>query len=61
MADSRLVMGTTGLSMEVAILFAGAVILAYAVMGGLKAVIYTDVFQMVILFIGIILLMVPIG
>ncbi len=61
MAGSRLVMGTTGLSMEVALLFAGAVILAYAVMGGLKAVIYTDVFQMVILFIGIILLMVPIG
>ena len=36
-------------------------IVGYTAMGGLKAVIYTDVFQMGVLFVGIILLLVPLG
>ncbi len=36
-------------------------ILAYTTMGGLKAVIYTDVLQMVILLIGVVFILVPIG
>ncbi|MTI61770.1 MAG: hypothetical protein FH762_17600 [Firmicutes bacterium] len=50
-----------GFDLTTAIILAGAVVLAYTVMGGLKAVIITDVFQMVILFVGIIFIMVPIG
>ena len=49
------------LQVTVAIFVAGAIILAYTTMGGLKAVIYTDVFQMVILFVGVVLILVPIG
>jgi len=60
-AGGKLVAGTMGLDLTTAIIIAGAVVLAYTIMGGLKAVIYTDVFQMIILFIGVILLMVPIG
>ncbi|MFO7952735.1 MAG: sodium:solute symporter family protein [Bacillota bacterium] len=60
-AGSRLVTTTTGLDLNTALLVSGAVILAYATMGGLKAVIYTDVFQMAILLVGVIFLMVPIG
>ena len=42
-------------------IIAGAVILAYTAAGGLKAVIYTDVFQMVVLLIGIVFIAAPIG
>ena len=60
-AGGKLLQVTLDLDLTVAILVAGAVILAYTAMGGLKAVIYTDVFQMVVLLIGILFLMVPIG
>lgn len=60
-AGGKLLQATTGFDLTLAIVIAGAVILAYTVMGGLKAVIYTDVFQMVILFVGIVLIMVPVG
>lgn len=60
-AGGKLVAGTMGFDLTTAIILAGAIVLAYTIMGGLKAVIYTDVFQMVILFVGIIFLMVPIG
>lgn len=60
-AGGKLVAGTLGFDLTTAIILAGAVVLAYTIMGGLKAVIFTDVFQMIILFIGIIFLMVPIG
>ena len=52
---------TMGMNLTLAIALAGFVILAYTAMGGLKAVIYTDVLQMVVLLIGIIFLLVPIG
>ena len=60
-AGGKLVSGTMGVNLTTAIIIAGAVVLAYTIMGGLKAVIFTDVFQMIILFVGVILLMVPIG
>lgn len=60
-AGGKLLQVTLGMDLTLAIFLAGAVILAYTVMGGLKAVIYTDVFQMVILLIGVVFLLVPIG
>jgi len=60
-AGGKLLQVTLGMNLEFAIFLAGAVILAYTAMGGLKAVIHTDVFQMIVLFVGIILILVPIG
>jgi SSS family solute:Na+ symporter len=60
-AGGKLLQVTLGMNLNLAIFLAGTVILAYTVMGGLKAVIYTDVFQMVILMIGVVFLLVPIG
>ena len=60
-AGGKLLQVTLGMNLELAIFLAGAVILAYTAMGGLKAVIHTDVFQMIVLFVGIILVLVPIG
>lgn len=60
-AGAKLLQATTGLDLTLAVLVSGAVILAYTVMGGLKAVIYTDVFQMVILLVGIVFIMAPVG
>ena len=60
-AGGKLLQVTAGMDLSVAIFVAGAIILAYTAMGGLKAVIYTDVFQMVILFVGVVLILVPIG
>lgn len=60
-AGGKLLQVTLGMNLELAIFLAGAVILAYTAMGGLKAVIHTDVFQMLVLFVGVILILVPIG
>ncbi|HEX5788803.1 MAG TPA: sodium/solute symporter [Woeseiaceae bacterium] len=60
-AGAKLLQATTGLGLAAAVLLSGVVILAYTALGGLKAVIYTDVFQMAVLFVGLILLAVPIG
>lgn len=60
-AGGKLLQVTLAISLPWGIGLAGAVILGYTAMGGLKAVIYTDVFQMVVLMIGILGLMVPIG
>ena len=60
-AGGKLLQATLSIDLTWAILVAGAVIVAYTALGGLKAVIYTDVFQMLILLIGILLLLVPIG
>ena len=60
-AGGKLLQATIGMDLSVAILAAGAVILAYTAMGGLKAVIYTDVFQMTILLVGVVFILVPIG
>jgi SSS family solute:Na+ symporter len=60
-AGGKLLQVTMGIDLTLAIFLAGGIILAYTAMGGLKAVIYTDVFQMVILMVGIVFIMVPIG
>lgn len=60
-AGGKLLQVTLGMDLPVAIFVVGTIILAYTTMGGLKAVIYTDVFQMVVLVIGILFLLVPIG
>jgi SSS family solute:Na+ symporter len=60
-AGGKLLQVTMSLDLTLAIVLSGSVILAYTAMGGLKAVIYTDVFQMIVLMVGIIFLLVPIG
>lgn len=60
-AGGKLLQATMAIELTVAIAIAGGIILAYTALGGLKAVIYTDVFQMVVLFIGVICIAVPIG
>jgi len=60
-AGGKLLQVTLNINLTVAVVLSGAIILAYTAMGGLKAVIYTDVFQMFVLMIGIIFIAVPIG
>jgi SSS family solute:Na+ symporter len=60
-AGGKLLQATLSMDLTVAVLLSGSVILAYTVMGGLKAVIYTDVFQFVVLFIGVLFIAVPMG
>ncbi len=60
-AGGKLLQATMGMSLPLAIFVAGAIIVAYTAMGGLKAVIYTDVFQMVVLLVGVVFILVPIG
>jgi SSS family solute:Na+ symporter len=60
-AGGKLLQVTLSMDLTLAVLLSGSVILAYTAMGGLKAVIYTDVFQFVVLFIGVLLMAVPIG
>ena len=52
---------TMGVDLTLAVIASGAIVLAYTAMGGLKAVIFTDVFQMVVLMVGIVFIAVPIG
>ncbi len=60
-AGGKLLQATTQIDLSLAIFVAGAVIVGYTAMGGLKAVIHTDVFQMLVLLIGIVFVAVPIG
>lgn len=60
-AGAKLLQATTQIGLTLAVVLSGAIILAYTALGGLKAVIYTDVFQMVVLLVGIVFLAVPIG
>lgn len=60
-AGGKLLQVTLQMNLSLAILLSGSVILAYTALGGLKAVIYTDVFQMFVLMIGIVFIAVPIG
>lgn len=50
-----------GLDINTALLIMGAVTILYTVMGGLKAVIYTDTVQWIILLIGLIFIGIPIS
>lgn len=60
-AGAKLLQATVAIDLSLAIIISGAVILTYTAAGGLKAVIYTDVFQMLVLLIGIVFIAVPIG
>lgn len=60
-AGGKLLQVTLDMDLTFAVVLSGAIILAYTAMGGLKAVIYTDVFQMLVLLVGIIFIAVPIG
>lgn len=60
-AGGKLLQVTLNMDLTVAVVLAGGIILAYTALGGLKAVIYTDVFQMIVLMVGILFLAVPIG
>ncbi len=60
-AGGKLMQATLGIDLTFAVAITGSIILAYTAMGGLKAVIYTDVLQFVVLFAGVLLLAVPIG
>jgi len=60
-AGGKLLQVTLEMNLTAAVILSGSIILAYTAMGGLKAVIYTDVFQMFVLLIGIVFIAVPIG
>ncbi len=60
-AGAKLLQVTLQMNLTLAVVLAGSITLAYTMLGGLKAVIYTDVFQMFVLMIGIIFIAVPIG
>ncbi|HEX7063214.1 MAG TPA: sodium:solute symporter family protein [Woeseiaceae bacterium] len=60
-AGGKLMQATMSIDLTLAVAITGAIVLAYTAMGGLKAVIYTDVFQFVVLFVGVLMIAVPIG
>ena len=60
-AGAKLIQVTAGLNLTLAVVLSGAVVLAYTALGGLKAVIYTDVFQMLVLLVGVVFIAVPLG
>lgn len=60
-AGAKLVAGTIGLSVTVTIIIAGAIILAYTAMGGLKGVMTLDVYQLAVLCVGVIFILIPLG
>ncbi|MEM7280491.1 MAG: sodium:solute symporter family protein [Pseudomonadota bacterium] len=60
-AGAKLLQVLMSIELAYAVLISGVIVLAYTTLGGLKAVIYTDVFQMVILLVGIVFIAVPIG
>lgn len=60
LAGAKLASGTfEGLGLDMALYIMGAVAVIYTVMGGLKAVIYTDTIQWTILMVGLIFIGVP--
>lgn len=62
LAGAKLASATfEGLNMNTALIFMGVIAVTYTAMGGLKAVIYTDVVQWIILLAGLILIGIPLG
>ncbi|MCW3806145.1 sodium:solute symporter family protein [Plebeiibacterium marinum] len=60
LAGAKLASSTfTGLSMDLALLVMGAIAVGYTVLGGLKAVIYTDTVQWIVLMCGLIFVALP--
>jgi len=62
LAGAKLASGTfEGLDLHVALMIMGAIAVIYTVMGGLKAVIYTDTIQWIILMAGLMFIGIPIA
>ncbi len=62
LAGAKLASGSfSGLNLETALLIMGAIAVAYTVMGGIKAVIYTDTVQWIILMSGLIFIGIPVS
>ena len=62
LAGAKLATGTfADLDLQTALIIMGSVAVLYTVMGGLKAVIYTDTFQWAILMVGLIFIGIPIS
>ncbi|HLR26890.1 MAG TPA: sodium:solute symporter family protein, partial [Fodinibius sp.] len=62
LAGAKLAAGTFGgLDMQTALIIMGTVVVLYTVLGGLKAVIYTDMVQWGILLIGLIFIGIPVA
>lgn len=62
LAGAKLANGAfVGLSLEMALLIMGVIAVLYTVMGGLKAVIYTDTIQWAILMIGLVFIGIPVA
>lgn len=62
LAGAKLAVGTfPSLDLNVALLIMGGIALVYTVFGGMKAVIYTDTFQWIILMVGLIFVGIPIA
>lgn len=62
LAGAKLAVGTiNGISLNQALLIMGGIAIVYTVFGGLKAVIYTDTFQWIILMVGLIFVGIPLS
>lgn len=62
LAGAKLAQGSfVGLDLQTALLIMGAIVVTYTVMGGLKAVIYTDTIQWAILMVGLIFIGIPLS
>ncbi|SDD14234.1 solute:Na+ symporter, SSS family [Algoriphagus faecimaris] len=62
LAGAKLASGTfSALDLQTALLIMGAIAVVYTVMGGLKAVIYTDTVQWIILMLGLMFIGIPIA
>ncbi len=62
LAGAKLAVGTfPSLDLNIALLIMGGIALIYTVFGGMKAVIYTDTFQWIILMVGLIFVGIPIA
>lgn len=62
LAGAKLAEGTfVGMSLQTALLIMGFIVVGYTVLGGLKAVIYTDTIQWIILMVGLILVGLPVA
>lgn len=62
LAGAKLAVGTvSGVSINEALLVMGGIAIVYTVFGGLKAVIYTDTFQWLVLMVGLIFVGIPLS
>ncbi|MEM7217408.1 MAG: sodium:solute symporter family protein [Pseudomonadota bacterium] len=60
-AGGKLLQATVGVDLGLAVAVAGIFIVGYTAVGGLKAVIHTDVLQAAVLFVGVVCIAAPLG